>query len=141
MTAKQYLENVRKNSYVLKQARQELDDVHSDIYTLRAAGMTEKVSGSNTADLANKYIKVEEYKQKLANAVTEMTDMRNEAKSLIRALQDGRHQAVLYARYINNLEWEDVTDAVNLGWSRTFEIHNDALREFDRIHYDFLQKK
>lgn len=141
MTAKEYLERVRKNSYLVKQMTQELTEVHKDIYTLQATGISEKVSGSNTSDLADKYIKVEGYKQKVASELEDMVKLRSEAKKLIQVLPDNKHQAVLYARYINNLKWEDVTDAINMGWSQTFETHNAAIKEFEAIHHEFLLKK
>lgn len=141
MTAKEYLEKVRKNSYLVKQMTQELEEIHSDIYTLQATGVSEKVSGSNTSDLADKYIKVEGYKQKVASELAVMVHLRSEAKELIKALPDNKYQAVLYARYINNLKWEDVTDAVNMGWSQTFETHNAAIKAFEALHHEFLSKK
>ena len=83
MTAKEYLEKVRKNSYLVKQMTQELEEIHSDIYTLQATGVSEKVSGSNTSDLADKYIKVEGYKQKVASELAAMVHLRIESNEII----------------------------------------------------------
>ena len=59
MTAKEYLNRVRRQYYVVKQVEQEARDIHNDIITIRASSLSEKVSGSKSSDTADKYIRLE----------------------------------------------------------------------------------
>ena len=61
MTAKEYLNRVRQQNFVVRQAEKELTTVKSDILSLKAASLSEKVSGTKESDLADKYIKLEKY--------------------------------------------------------------------------------
>lgn len=54
MTAKEYLNRIRKQRFVVQQAERELMEVQSDILTLRAASLEERVSGTKTSDIADK---------------------------------------------------------------------------------------
>lgn len=46
MTAKEYLNRVRRQNYILKQTEKELNEIRADILTLRASSLSEHVSGS-----------------------------------------------------------------------------------------------
>ena len=75
--------------------------VKSDILSLKAASLSEKVSGTKESDLADKYVKLEKYFDKVIAEWDKLIDMRIEAKAMIAMLPDEAQQAVLYARYIN----------------------------------------
>lgn len=59
MTAKEYLNRVRRQNYILKQTEKEMNEVRADILTLRASSLSEHVSGSKNSDTADKYIRLE----------------------------------------------------------------------------------
>ena len=54
MTAKEYLNRVRRQNYILKQVEKEMNEVRADILTLRASSLSEHVSGSKNSDTADK---------------------------------------------------------------------------------------
>lgn len=140
MTAKEYLNRVRKQNLIVRQVKKELVEVKSDILTLQAASLSEKVSGTKESDLADKYIKLEKYLSKVVEEMDKLIDMRVEAKSMIAMLPDETQQAVLYARYINCEEWELI--AVDMGFSlrNMFYVHGRALQSFERLHRIALEK-
>lgn len=138
MTAKEYLNRVRRQNYILKQTEKELNEIRADILTLRASSLSEHVSGSKNSDTADKYIRLESYMEKVNAEWDKLIDMRNAAKDLIGAMPDPMHRAVLYARYINGQRWEDVAMDMHYSWKGIFKLHGQALRVFDQMHGDKL---
>ena len=138
MTAKEYLNRVRRQNYILKQTEKELNEIRADILTLRASSLSEHVSGSKNSDTPDKYIRLESYKEKVNAQWDKLIDMRNAAKDLIGAMPDPMHRAVLYARYINGQRWEDIAMDMHYSWKGIFKLHGQALRVFDQMHGDKL---
>ena len=138
MTAKEYLNRVRRQNYILKQTEKELNEIRADILTLRASSLSEHVSGSKNSDTADKYIRLESYMEKGNAEWDKLIDMRNAAKDLIGAMPDPMHRAVLYARYINGQRWEDIAMDMHYSWKGIFKLHGQALRVFDQMHGDKL---
>lgn len=138
MTAKEYLNRVRRQNYILKQTEKELNEIRADILTLRASSLSEHVSGSKNSDTADKYIRLESYMEKVNAEWDKLIDMRNAAKDLIGAMPDPMHHAVLYARYINGQRWEDIAMDMHYSWKGIFKLHGQALRVFDQMHGDKL---
>lgn len=140
MTAKEYLNRVRKQNYVVRQAEKELTMVKSDVLSLKAASLSEKVSGTKESDLADKYVKLEKYFDKVIAEWDTLIDMRIEAKAMIAMIPDETQQAVLYARYINCTEWEQVAADMHYSWKGIFKLHGRALQSFERVHGSTLAK-
>lgn len=140
MTAKEYLNRVRRKYYVVKQAEEELTAIKADILSLKTSSMTEHVSGTKESDLADKYIKLEKYFDAVIAEWDKLIDMRIEAKAMIKMLPDETQQAVLYARYINCMEWEQVAADMHYSWKGIFKLHGRALQSFERVHGSTLAK-
>ena len=140
MTAKEYLNRVRQQNYVVRQAEKELTAVKSDILSLKAASLSEKVSGTKESDLADKYVKLEKYFDKVIAEWDKLIDMRIEAKAMIAMVPEGKQQAVLYARYINCEDWEQIASELHYSWKGIFKLHGRALKTFERVHGSTLEK-
>lgn len=141
MTAKEYLNRIRRQNFILKQTEHELTEIRSDILTIRASSLTEHVSGSKNSDVADKYIRLEQYMDKVNHEWDILINMRMEAKAMIKALPDPQQQAVLYARYINCGRWEDIAADMGYSWKHTFRLHGKALQMFATIHQSVLANK
>lgn len=140
MTAKEYLARIRRQRYKLEQVEKELLEVKADILTLRAANLSERVSGSHTSDIADKYIRLERYLDRVNDEWDVLIDMRIEAKKRIDMLSEERYQDVLYSRYINNMDWDDIADELHYNPKSIFKVHRRALRAFAALHREFLQE-
>lgn len=138
MTAKEYLNRVRRQYYVVKQMEGELTAVKADILALKASSMAERVSGTKESDIADKYIRLERYFDTVNAEWDKLIDMRIEAKTMIKMLPDETQQAVLYARYINCSRWEDIAAGMNYSWKHIFRLHGKALQSFAAIHQSAL---
>lgn len=140
MTARDYLNRIRRQNQIVKQMEMEMMEVRSDILSLRASSLSEKVSGTKESDLADKYIRLEKYFDKVNTEWDTLIDMRTEAKAMIRALPDENQQAVLYARYINCDRWETIAFDMHYSWRGIFRLHGIALKTFERVHRSALSK-
>ena len=125
---------------MVKQTEGELTAVKADILALKASSMAERVSGTKESDIADKYIRLERYFDKVNAEWDKLIDMRIEAKAMIRTLPDETQQAVLYARYINCREWEQIATDMKFSWRNVFYIHGRALQSFERLHRIALAK-
>lgn len=141
MTAKEYLNRIRKQRFVVQQAKRELMEVQSDILTLRAASLEERVSGTKTSDIADKYIRLERYCDSVIDELNALNDMKKEAKVLIKMLPESDQQGVLYARYINGLDWKSIAKEKNIGPRGAQKLHARALAAFERVHRSSLAKR
>lgn len=141
MTAKDYLNRVRRQNYILKQTEKEMNEVRADILTLRASSLSEHVSGSKNSDTADKYIRLEKYMEKVNAEWDKLIDMRMEAKAMIKALPDPQQQAVLYARYINCKRWEDIASDMGYSWQGVFKLHGRAMQSFEHMNKMLLCKE
>ena len=108
--------------------------------SLKTSSMTEHVSGTKESDMADKYIKLEKYFDAVIAEWDKLIDMRIWAKAMIRMLPDETQQAVLYARYINCMEWEQVAADMHYSWKGIFKLHGRALQSFERVHGSTLAK-
>lgn len=140
MTARDYLNRIRRQNQIVKQMEKEMMEVRSDILSLQASSLSEKVSGTKESDLADKYIRLEKYFDKVNTEWDTLIDMRTEAKAMIRALPDENQQAVLYARYINCDRWETIAFDMHYSWGGIFRLHGIALKTFERVHRSVLSK-
>lgn len=138
MTAKEYLCRIRRQKYKMEQVERELLEVKADILTLKAANLSERVSGSQTSDIADKYIRLERYLDRVNDEWDVLIDMRVAAKDRINMLPDDVEQTVLYARYINNSDWDDIADDLHYSRRQILRIHGNALLSFSKVHCDFL---
>jgi hypothetical protein len=84
MTARDYLNRIRRQNQIVKQMEKEMMEVRSDILSLQASSLSEKVSGTKESDLADKYIRLEKYFDKVNTEWDTLIDMRTEAKAMIR---------------------------------------------------------
>lgn len=141
MTAKEYLNRVRHQHSVLKQTERELAAIRSDILSLRGSSLSEKVTGTpHTSDTADLCIRLDEYQERVNREWGKLIDLRKEAKLRIMMLPDALEQAVLYARYINDMDWGDIGPEVHYSRRGVFKIHGRALRSFERVHGSALDK-
>lgn len=138
VTAKEYLNRIRTQEFLLRQVELELMEVRADILSLRGSSLTEKVSGTKDADTANKYIRLEKYAERVNREWDVLIGMRVQAKELIMGMPDQRERAALYARYIRCRRWEDIADEMHYSWNGIFKLHGQALRTFGKLYADII---
>lgn len=134
MTAKQYLMQAFR-------MKKKIESMQEDILRLEAAatdcspnltGMPHNPSPSHSR-MADIVCKIIDRKAELEKKVTELTTLMAEIKYKISLLENDDYRTLLYKRYVEGAEWQDI--AMDMYYSRrwVFYIHDRALTEFEKL--------
>jgi hypothetical protein len=126
---KRHLNRIRRQEYLMRSMEREMVQVRADMVSLQAAPLGGRVSGSKTSDMADRYIKLEQYEQRVGRAWDRLIVLREQGKGRIQLIEDPVMQAVLYDRYINCLSWESIAVGTGYTYRRVLQLHGSALIE------------
>lgn len=140
MTAKEYLNSIRKYKRITDSFASQIEDIRNEIGGLRAIRYdTDKVQTSPSnrmEELIPKLIKLEEsYTSALVHYRTEML----KRISLIATLPNQLHVTVLTLRYVEGKRWEEIALETDYSFRHITRIHGDALQSFTALHKDVLE--
>ena len=132
MTAKQYLQQAF-------QMKKKIAAIQADILRLEAAatdcspkltGMPHSSSPSQSR-MADILCKIIERKDALQKKMEELEILAKEIEYKISLLDNEEHRTILYRRYVEGAEWEDI--AMDLYYSErwVYKLHIKALKEFE----------
>ncbi|MGL6201946.1 MAG: DUF1492 domain-containing protein [Lachnospiraceae bacterium] len=119
-----------------KDAKRKVRRIEEQIQTLRMDKMFPSIQyddmphGSNMTDLSNYAARVDELIAELGKEKLEAIRQYEKIYKDIGKLKDEREREVLTYKYIQELSWEDVCTAMNLGHTHTHRIHGSALKNF-----------
>lgn len=133
MTAKEYLEYVRRLEVRLRMKEERIAQLQHDICSLQALDYAkDKITGGSPIDVSDKIARLDELIRDTNREWAELIEMREQAKTLIAKLESATQQEVLTKRYIQNKRWEQIAVELNITWRHTFRIHHAALEEFSQ---------
>jgi len=131
MTAKQYL----TQAFRMKRT---IENMQEDILRLESAatycgpnltGMPHNPSPSHSR-MADLVCKIIERKDELKKKVEELAELAAEIQLAISQMENSDHRAVLYKRYVESMEWQDIAASMGYCERQIYRIHAAALREF-----------
>ena len=78
-------------------------------------------------------MKIVEQEQEIDDEIDALVDLKAEIQHMVDKVPGIDHRLLLEKRYLVFEDWSQI--AMDLNWSvqHTFRLHNEALREFDRI--------
>lgn len=133
MTAKQYLMQAF-------QMKKKIEAIQADILRLEAAatdcspnltGMPRNPSPSNSR-MADIVCKIIERKEALQKKVEELEVLAKEIEYKISLLENEDYRTLLYKRYVEGAEWQDIAMDMYYGISWIYILHRKALAEFEK---------
>lgn len=124
---KMYLNRIRRQEYLMRAVEREMAQVRADMVSLQSAPMVGRVSGSKTSDMADRYIKLEQYEQRVGRAWDKLIALRDRGKGRIQLIDDQVKQALLYDRYINCRSWEAIAVDTGYTYRWVLRLHGEAL--------------
>jgi hypothetical protein len=142
MTAREYLGKIRKFDEIISQRRRELSDIRRRRCDLRAmdyAGVKVQTSpnaGSSTAQ-SDRIIDIE---LEISALIDRFIKERNEIIGMIQNLNHPDYMGVLYRRYVEYKNFDDIADEMALSYVRVTHIHLDALAAFEYRYSDKIRK-
>ena len=134
MTAKQYLQQAF-------QMKKKIAAIQVDILRLEAAatdcspnltGMPHNPSPSHSR-MADIVCKIIDRKAELEKKVAELELIAAEIKYKISLLESNDHRTLLYKRYVEGAEWQDIAMDMFYSGSHIYVIHRAALAEMQKI--------
>lgn len=134
MTAKEYLSQLRyKNAKInsllaRQQLYRELASRSTAVYRDIPGG------GQSRASSTEEYVcKIVDLEREIDRRIDEYVDLTREIEGRIRTLEDERYRAILCFRYITAWSWSKIAREMHYSIDWVWELHGQALREFDRL--------
>lgn len=120
--------------YELKQREQEAKDKLEEIrtrYTGHAIQYDDMPKGTDTRDLSDYAVAIEDVKEELWRVRIAYLDSYMEISDTVEQMDDDREKDLLRLRYLLCLTWEGVADRMDLGVRQVYKIHKKALEHFE----------
>lgn len=140
MTAKEYLDHIKRCYQTMQALYDRLVEVRTKIEGLKAITYDRErvqVSPSNkTEELIAQLVDTED---KLSKEVREHFDEVVEATKRIYSLDNERQIQVLEMRYIKGMRWQVIADELNIEYRSATRLHRKALRNFERKYQGVLE--
>ena len=131
MTAKEYLRRIRDAESDLRSAELDYQRARDDVINLKAIEYDkDKVSNSHIGDLSDAIAALEKYAERVNAKWDELIAMREEAKTRIEQVEDGRCREVLMRRYLQGESWEYIAVGMGYAFRTVLWLHGKALERF-----------
>ena len=132
MTAKEYLRRIRDAESDLRSAEADYQRARDDVMNLKAIEYDkDKVSNSHIGDLSDAIAALEQYAEQVNAKWDALLAMREEAKTLIEQVEDGRCREVLMRRYLQGESWEYIAVGMGYAFRTVLWLHGKALERFE----------
>lgn len=93
-----------------------------------------RISGTGKRDsIANAAVELADGEGALKNEINHLREALSMRLFLIGKLKDERHKAILTARYIDGMRWEEIARAMHYDPRWVKELHGRALAEFTKV--------
>lgn len=137
MTAKEYLQQIRKLDLQIQNKQLEKEDILNRMKGCAAISYDPKIGASgtpNTKSPQEKYYPIlERYEKEIAVDIDRLIDVKREVMAVIDSLDDPDEINLLYKRYFQYLKWEEIALKMHFSYKWIHRIHGNALRSVDRI--------
>ena len=132
MTAKEYLRRIRDAESDLRSAEMDYQRARDDLMNLKAIEYDkDKVSNSHIGDLSDAIAALEKYAARVSEQWDRLIVMREEAKTRIEQVEDGRYREVLHRRYLQGESWEYIAVGMGYAFRTVLWLHGKALKQFE----------
>ena len=140
MTAKEYLRRIRDAESDLRSAEMDYQRARDDLMNLKAIEYDkDKVSNSHIGDLSDAIAALEKYAERVNAKWDALLAMREEAKTRIEQIADGRYREVLHRRYLQGESWEYIAVGMGYAYHHIHKLHGQALNEFEAVFEKWIQ--
>ena len=135
--AKEYLQRLKKLNTIIDQKVGELSDLRAiskkisntdyskdrvQTYTCRDAPFTDTI------------LQIIELEHEINREIDAFVDEKHRIINQIQSLQNSKYIEVLYRRYVEFKQFEEIAVAMNYTYDYVRELHGYALRDFEKTH-------
>lgn len=133
MTAKQYLQQLRKIDVRIQQMMSEKEFLEAQLTNTTMAPREIQVIASLPQDpMADRVIQLVNLEKELNSRIDKLIDLRAEIVNLIQQLDSPIQMQVIYKRYVEFKKWDDIEKETNYSFQHLKRIHIRALRSLDQ---------
>lgn len=142
MTAKEYLQQIRKIDLLIQNKLKQAQELRSK---LEVKGINFESDGStsatrNVTKMNDLIVSVVTLEEEINQQIDLLINKKREVMRVIDLLDDGNEIAVLYQRYFNYRKWEEIAVDMDYTYRGVLKIHGRALQNlekvFTKIHID-----
>lgn len=127
---KKYLTRYKKSHLKWLSLCEQEKSIRAEIEGARSPEITDMPRAARTADLSDWMVRLEMILEKIDAAKKENYGIRAEIEERIIDMDDGIQSRILWLRYIDFKEWNDICTRIGYSWNRTHELHSEALLNF-----------
>lgn len=140
MTAKEYLEGIRRKDREIDHMQKEKDYLKSRMYSLGSvAAAGEKVQSSSDPDKIGMLVaQMDEQEQMIVKRIDQLVDLRKEALNLIHGLEDDLEKEILISMYLDYRTMYDTADLLDRSINTIRHKRKIALRSIENTYPDFF---
>lgn len=137
MTAKEYLQQIKKLDNQIKNKKLEKEAVWNSMKGCSAINYDPKIGVSGTMNTKSPqeryYPLFERYEKEIEVDIARLVKLKKEVIAVIDQLEDADEVNLLYMRYIQYMKWEDIAKKMNLSYQHTHRVHARALNNINSI--------
>lgn len=136
MTAKQYLEQVKRIDELIDEKCAEANRLEETLLKITAATNNEPVKHSQGDKMADTVAKIVDLQNEIKESVEQMVAIKKEVGNAIDSIQNPDHRLLLRLRYIQGKPWEEIAYTMSYSYQHVVQyLHPLALKE---ISYKIL---
>ena len=133
MTPKDYLDKCRRLELNVREAQNEYEMLYATMLSA-VKHKQDPVTSTPTRGIEDKYLELAERSNEVNQAIDAKVDHTLKVSAELDQMKDDKLRCLLRDRYICCKSWEQI--AVDMGYviRRVYQLHGEALREFERIY-------
>ena len=141
MQAKQYLKELKRLDTCINQKMQEKAALYTS--TIGAARTdNDRVQTSGTGDTMPDLIqRIIDLEAEIDKEIDNFVSKKHKIINQIQALANETYISLLYKRYVEFKRLEEVAVEMNYTYQYIVELHGHALKQFQHLHADMLEKQ
>lgn len=135
MTARECLGSIRKYYIIIKQKKEEQEELKASLSGLQSLTLSDIRSEQKTynapfTERVHRLLELEEETERLCE---DFAVKRNHIIKLIHSLSDARYIEILYKRYVEYKSFEDIAAEMHYSYSHIRRMHKKAIAAFEEI--------
>lgn len=134
MTAKEYLKSIKRLDAQIQAKDLEIKDIQNRMTGCQAISYEPKLgTGSPSTESPQEkfYPILEQYQKELQEQIKELVDYKATALKILDQIQEATHIAILYKRYFEYKQWEEIAVEMHYSYRGILKMHGRALQDFD----------
>lgn len=133
MTGKEFLSMHHNFDIKIESRIRELSHLREMSLRLSSPTFEEKVSGGQQTDapFVRLIDKVVDLEREIDSEIDTLVSVHNDIRNTIEAVEDPRQQAVLNYRYLQNMKWQEIANALFADRTSVYRWHKQALEQIE----------